>query len=184
MDKIKITYPSNCSTSKIIGDEKIQLDMVKKNMSMAYCQMSIGEILLMHEDNLIKLRPFNSNHLIWSIEQKSCFIESLLMGIPVSPFYMSLDDVDWNVIDGNSRLLSIFDFIGSYHKNNADIIDEKCYNLSSGLTSLDFLSGMGWSDFPRMIQFEFKRVKLDFWFLNKKKNDGEKLEIYKRLNME
>lgn len=59
--------------------------------------------------------PDYQRGFVWSIKQSSLLIESFLIGLPVPPIFLYIDEDNKNlVIDGQQRLLSIVYFIKGY----------------------------------------------------------------------
>ncbi len=64
----------------------------------------------LYTDNELDLHPEFQRFFRWKPSQKSRFIESLLIGIPIpSIFVYQREDGVWDVIDGVQRLSTIFD---------------------------------------------------------------------------
>ncbi|MFW9929880.1 MAG: DUF262 domain-containing protein, partial [Candidatus Thorarchaeota archaeon] len=55
--------------------------------------MSIGEIINLYKDNEIIINPDYQRFFRWTISQKSKFIESILLGIPI-PYIFTADIED------------------------------------------------------------------------------------------
>ena len=76
-------------------------------------KMSIGEIMNLYRDEEIVIRPEFQRLFRWSIKQKSRFIESILIGIPIpSIFIQQREDGVWEIIDGLQRISTILEFVG------------------------------------------------------------------------
>lgn len=60
----------------------------------------------------------------WSIVQKSKFIESIFLGLPMPPLYFDGTDWDnWLVVDGRKRLKAFYDFMNnSFELKNLDFL--------------------------------------------------------------
>ncbi|MFH1021782.1 MAG: DUF262 domain-containing protein [Planctomycetota bacterium] len=59
--------------------------------------------------------PEFQREFVWDIEQASLLIDSFMMGLPVPPVFLYLDEESkYLVIDGQQRLLSIFFFFEGY----------------------------------------------------------------------
>src|SRR5664279_5443079 len=75
--------------------------------------MSIGEWISMYEKNEIDIHPEFQRFYRWSEAQKTSLIESLLLGIPIPPVFVSQRrDGVWDVVDGLQRLSTIYQFVG------------------------------------------------------------------------
>lgn len=59
--------------------------------------------------------PEFQREFVWSIEQASLLIDSFMMGLPVPPVFLYLDEESkYLVIDGQQRLLSVYFFFDGY----------------------------------------------------------------------
>lgn len=70
---------------------------------------SIREIfIMMEQDKSIDLNPEFQRYFVWDNSQKSQFIESLLLGLPIPLFYFAEnEDLTYNVVDGLQRLTTL-----------------------------------------------------------------------------
>jgi len=88
--------------------------------------MSVGEFLSLHKDDSWIIAPEFQRLYRWNLEQKSRFIESLLLGFPIPPFYVAITEVDgkYLTIDGLQRLSTILEFtenLGSGYENMREV---------------------------------------------------------------
>ncbi len=75
--------------------------------------MSIGEWISLYKNDELDIHPEFQRFFRWSEIQKTKLIESILLGIPIPPIYVSqTGDGKWDVIDGLQRLSTIFQFAG------------------------------------------------------------------------
>ncbi len=76
---------------------------------------SIREIfIMMDQDKSIDLNPEFQRYFVWDNTQKSQFIESLLLGLPIPLFYFAENnDLTFNVIDGLQRLTTIRQYMSN-----------------------------------------------------------------------
>src|SRR6185437_10092460 len=76
-------------------------------------QMSIGEIVSMYDSREIIIDPDFQRLFRWDNSQKSKFIESILLGIPIpSIFVFEREDGSWELIDGLQRVSTLLEFMG------------------------------------------------------------------------
>lgn len=76
-------------------------------------QMSIGELTNLYKDNELIIAPEYQRLFIWSGDQKSKLIESILIGIPLPSFFVAQDDDgNWEVIDGLQRISTFLQLQG------------------------------------------------------------------------
>jgi hypothetical protein len=72
--------------------------------------MSIGEVISLYKNDEIDIHPEFQRIYRWNDEQKSRLIESILLGIPIPPIFVSQrSDGVWDVIDGVQRLSTILE---------------------------------------------------------------------------
>src|ERR1700712_1798118 len=75
--------------------------------------MSFGEIMSMYEKDEIIINPDFQRLYRWTEYQKTRFIESIIIGIPIPPIFVAEDkDGRWELVDGLQRLSTIFSFFG------------------------------------------------------------------------
>ncbi len=77
--------------------------------------LSIREVYsMMEEDKSIDLNPEFQRYFVWDNTQKSQFIESLLLGLPIPLFYFAENkDLTFSVVDGLQRLTTIKQFMNN-----------------------------------------------------------------------
>ncbi len=78
--------------------------------------LQVVALMRKQTQNKILIPEFQRNQ-VWKQQQKSRFIESLILNIPVPPFYVS-QDLDGNsiIIDGLQRTTSITEFLNNEYK--------------------------------------------------------------------
>lgn len=77
--------------------------------------MSIGEVITLCKDGDIDIHPEFQRIFRWKPAQKSRLIESILLGIPIPPIFVSQrEDGVWDVIDGVQRLSTVLEFTQNY----------------------------------------------------------------------
>jgi hypothetical protein len=75
--------------------------------------MSLGELMNLYQSTELDLHPDFQRFFRWTDEQKTKLIESILLGIPVPPVFVSQrNDGVWDVIDGLQRLSALFQLRG------------------------------------------------------------------------
>src|SRR5580658_384265 len=90
-----------------------QIEKARKEIAPDGYDMSVGEILNLYRDNELIIHPEYQRLFRWKGIQKTRFIESLLLGIPVPPiFVFQTPRGAWELIDGLQRLSTIFEFVG------------------------------------------------------------------------
>lgn len=99
--------------------------------------MSIGEVITLCNDGDIDIHPEFQRIFRWKAPQKSRLIESILLGIPIPPIFVSQrEDGVWDVIDGVQRLSTVLEFTGNYRDENGERLPG--FQLGAG----EYLSSM------------------------------------------
>ena len=149
--------------------------------------MSVGELASMYKDGELNLHPEFQRFFRWTDGQKSRFIESLLLGIPIPPIFVAQrDDGKWDVIDGLQRLSTIFELMGKLLNEEG----EKVEPLKLTKTKyLEALKDKTWenknnpeNELPTSAKIEIKRARFDINIVKSSSGIMAKYEIFQRLN--
>jgi hypothetical protein len=151
-------------------------------------EMSIGEIMNLYRDNEIKIKPDFQRLFRWNESQKTRFIESILLGIPIPPIFVySGESGVWELVDGLQRLSTIFEFAGILKTGNGDNLPG---SILEGTKLLPSLSGKRWhategspeTGFSQDQQLAIKRSRLRVEILKQESDPWAKYELFQRLN--
>jgi uncharacterized protein with ParB-like and HNH nuclease domain len=75
---------------------------------------TISVLVQMWKDEDITIPDFQRS-FVWTIKQSTLLIESFLIGLPIPPIFLYIDDENKNlVVDGQQRLMSIIYFIEGF----------------------------------------------------------------------
>ena len=146
--------------------------------------MSIGEMMNLYRDGELDVHPEFQRFYRWDEEQKSKLIESILLGIPIPPIFVSQKvNGKWDVIDGQQRLSTILQFLQVLKKENGEKYDPLVLQATKFLPALE---GVRWDNndlFPEDQKITFKREKLNFTIIKETGDkDTSKYEMFQRLN--
>ncbi|NES00732.1 MAG: DUF262 domain-containing protein, partial [Symploca sp. SIO1B1] len=150
--------------------------------------MSIGEWISLYEKEEIDIHPEFQRFFRWSDQQKSAFIESIVLGIPIPPIFVSQrDDGIWDVVDGLQRLSTIYEFVGILRLAAQD---QKQSPLALQETNyLPSLDGKKWHDsndpdnsLTQTQRLLIKRAKIAVNIVEKESDPMIKYELFQRLN--
>ncbi|MBG0820095.1 DUF262 domain-containing protein [Planomonospora sp. ID91781] len=149
--------------------------------------MSVGEVISLYKDKDIEIHPEFQRIFRWSDEQKSRLIESILLGIPIPPIFVSQrSDGVWDVIDGVQRLSTIFQFVGIYRDENDLVTDPLTLQATEYLPDLQGyrweIVGEGRKVFSDALRRDVKRAKLEFRIIRKESDENAKYDMFQRLN--
>lgn len=164
-------------------------------------RVTVGEIITSYNDKEIILNPNFQRVFRWSPIQKSRLIESIILGIPLPPIFVSVDRrTIWTVIDGVQRLSTLLEFSKNLiieapsilsPNPNTDEDDDDEISLAKeskksfqlvGLKKLNFLNGLNWDDLDTTIQRMIKKTYLDIISISSVKHEHTKYELFQRLN--
>lgn len=147
--------------------------------------MSFGEIISMYQENEIIISPEFQRLFRWSNYQKTRFIESILLGIPIPPIFVSeTNEGKWELIDGLQRLSTVLSFFGVLKVNNTNLDDKEKNNwvMEKG-DLIDLLEGKSKNELPLKLQLSIKRAVCRVELLHyNNENMYLKYELFNRLN--
>lgn len=166
-----------------------ELENAKRSVTTDSIQISIGEISSMYSQGELDIIPDFQRLFRWSIEKKTAFVESILIGIPVPPaFAFENSDGTWELIDGLQRISTILEFMGILRDPDDRTKILPASKLCSA-TYLTSLKGMSWSSGPannssldKSLQLFFRRSRLDFQVLKHPSDPKTKFDLFQRLN--
>jgi hypothetical protein len=149
--------------------------------------MSIGEWTSMYENNELDIHPEFQRFYRWTAAQKAGLIESILLGIPLPPIFVSQrQDGVWDVVDGLQRLSTIFQFMGLLKDEAGKTTDSL---VLEGTKYLPALKDVQWSNegdpkksLPKDLQLVIKRSKLAASIVLKESDETAKYDLFQRLN--
>jgi uncharacterized protein with ParB-like and HNH nuclease domain len=164
-----------------------EIDKTRQEIRTDGYSMSIGEWISLYEANEIDIHPDFQRFFRWSDHQKSTFIESILLGIPIPPIFVSQrHDGIWDVIDGLQRLSTIYEFVGIFKYNDQD---KNIFFTLQKTTYLPSLEGKKWDDpedrensFTQAQRLLIKRAKIAVNIVEKESDEMIKYELFQRLN--
>ena len=169
-----------------------EIDTRRTEIQTAGYPMSVGEIVNLYKDGDLDIHPEFQRYFRWSYKQKSRFIESLLLGIPIpSIFVFQRHDGVWDLIDGLQRVSTILEFMGDLRDKDGNSVEGSRLSATDYLTQLE---GVRWSkevggfdpetdtaltpEQQRLI----KRAALDVKIVNRESDEQTKFDLFQRLN--
>ncbi len=115
--------------------------------------------------------PEYQRALVWKLEMQSKFIESLFLGVPIPPIFVSVIDADGRleIIDGSQRIRTINKFVSSTLK-------------LKGLENLESLNNIKFSDLSISRQRKFNLINIRFNVITEEADLAVRADIFDRLN--
>lgn len=132
---------------------------------------SVYQVYKSIQDGSIDLMPSFQRNKIWSKQQKSLLIESLMLKITLPSFYFDEDhNGDKSVIDGLQRLSAISGYMNNEYK----------------LEGLQYLSleceGIYYRDLPKKYVKRIEEAQLNINILDERCPSQVKLDVFRRVN--
>lgn len=116
------------------------------------------------------LDPDFQRNLVWKHEQKSRFIESILLNFPIPPLYVNENqEGKWVVIDGRQRTNTLIDFL----KNKFAL---------KGLKTLTDFEGKKFDDLSDKLQSRIENKKIIIYILQANTPIEVVYELFDRIN--
>ncbi|MEH2082140.1 MAG: DUF262 domain-containing protein [Nostoc sp.] len=164
-----------------------EIDKMRQEIRADDYSMSIGEWISLYENKEIDIHPEFQRFFRWSTSQKTSLIESILLGIPIPPIFVSQrEDGVWDVVDGLQRLSTIYEFVGKLNDENQKPLEPLVLEKTKYLPNLE---GKKWEDpydiensLTQAQRLLIKRAKIDATILLKESDEIAKYELFQRLN--
>ena len=152
-----------------------EIERASRDISTDAYEMSVGEIVNLYKNRELIINPAFQRLFRWDETQKSRFIESLLLRIPIPPiFVFETDDGVWELIDGLQRVSTILEFLGELRDPDTG---RKLPQLKLvGTRYLPSLDGVRYLyanpkySLPSAYQISIKRGRLGVQILEKKRS--------------
>lgn len=164
-----------------------QINKKRRDIKTDGYPMSISEWVSMYEREELDIHPEFQRFYRWTPRQKSGLIESILLGIPLPPIFVSQrEDGVWDVVDGLQRLSTLFQFMGLLRDEKGKRLDPLTLE---GTKYLPALKGIRWENpedpkrsLPKELQLVVKRSKIAASIVLKESDEGAKYDLFQRLN--
>lgn len=177
------------NVSEITNNLQFEIDKKRQEIRSDSYSMSIGEWISLYEQGDVEIHPEFQRFFRWSDYQKTSLIESILLGIPLPPIFVSQrEDGVWDVVDGLQRLSTIYQFVGILKDEHGQLLSPLVLEETKYLPSL---LGKKWEDknnsenpdaFTQTQRLLIKRSKIDINILQKESDPSAKYELFQRLN--
>ncbi|RJP40435.1 MAG: DUF262 domain-containing protein [Desulfobacteraceae bacterium] len=149
--------------------------------------MSVGELVSLYRDGELEIHPEFQRFFRWSSQQKSKFIESLLLGIPIPSIFVSQTATGtWDVVDGLQRISTILELMGELIGQNDVLLPPL---VLEGTRYLPSLENRVWDNpkegqeaLPPVAKLKIKRSRFDIKIVLNTSDSKSKYELFQRLN--
>ncbi|WP_231794434.1 DUF262 domain-containing protein [Limosilactobacillus caviae] len=137
--------------------------------------LSVGELINMYKDGDMIIDPEYQRYYRWKMEQRSSFIESMILGIPVPSIFVSQDGSGkWDVIDGLQRISTLLQLTGELKNEKPLVLKETKF--------LPALRDKTWETLGPNFQRRLKRRRINAIIIDSSNNTSIKYELFQRLN--
>ena len=166
---------------------KTEIEAKRKEIRTDAYPLSVGEWISLYESDEIDIHPEFQRFFRWTEEQKTNLIESILLGIPIPPVFVSQrENGVWDVVDGLQRLSTIYQFLGILRDEQGKSVKPLVLQATKYLPSL---KGKVWEDpndenksLPADARLLIKRSKLAASIILRESDETAKYDLFQRLN--
>ncbi len=134
---------------------------------------SIFELMRKYDNGRLIINPDFQRKLVWSLKQKSQFVESVILNFPLPPFYVNENrEGKYIIVDGLQRTTALHQFL-----NNEFALE--------GLEALEHLNGKTFDDLKKMsgaYQTKIEDKKLILYVLRPSVPTEVIYDLFKRIN--
>ena len=163
-------------------DIKIETPFNPNDININIVTRTIGQLIDMLRYDEILIPSYQRLPNLWKVKQKSRFIESLMLNLPIPLFYFDeTEDKKWRVIDGLQRISTLEHFVLGGLKDktltgnkNALILDDLEFKTE--------YNGMTWDKLPRDIQRRIEVCQVTINLIQKGTPEEVKYSIFSRIN--
>jgi hypothetical protein len=164
-----------------------EIDKRSQEISTDALSMSVGEIVTLYRDGELDIHPEFQRFFRWTSQQKSKFIESLLLGIPIPSIFVSQTETGtWDVVDGLQRIATILELMGELVNQDGGTIPPLVLEKTRYLPSLENKvwenPSEGQTELPQLAKLKIKRSRFDIKIVLKTSDSKSKYELFQRLN--
>lgn len=161
------------------ADEGVN-DFIPADVNISQRSLNVYNLMERLENDEIDMMPeFQRHRDLWTMEQQSRLIESLVLKIPIPTFYFNAaNDDKWIVIDGLQRLSAFFNFLVGQKNEDGERIREKF----CGLQYMKDFNGKTFDDLPRQYIRRIKETQIVAYAVEKGTPDGIVYNIFQRIN--
>ena len=155
-------------------------NFIPADVNISQRTMNVYNLMERLENEEINLAPeFQRNENLWSPEQQTRLIESLMLKIPIPTFYFNAaDDDKWIVIDGLQRLSAFKNFL----VGNIDENGERRKEKFTGLQYMRDFENLTFDDLPRQYVRRIKETPIVAYTVERGTPDGIVYNIFQRIN--
>jgi hypothetical protein len=148
-------------------------DPTKADIDIREDPQTVFELLRKYDNKKLIIDPDFQRNVVWNLEQKSKFIESVILNFPLPPWYVNQTvEGKYIIVDGLQRTTTLHEFVNDEFKLN-------------GLEALTRLNGYNFSDLkelPGDYQTKIEDKKLNIYIIKPSVSVKVVYDIFNRIN--
>ena len=167
------------------GNENIKAEnpFNPNDISINIVTRTIGQLIDMLRYDEILIPSYQRLPNLWKIKQKSRFIESLMLNLPIPLFYFDeADNKKWQVIDGLQRISTLEHFVLGGNPMKKTLSGNRTPLILDDLEFKTEFIGMTWDRLPRDIQRRIEVCQVTINLIQKGTPEEVKYSIFSRIN--
>lgn len=140
--------------------------------------LSFRELISMYDENDL-IKPTLQRKYVWSIEEASRLIDSILLGLPIPSIFLAKKEEKRLIVDGYQRIKTVYDYVkGIFSKNN------KIFKLSNSKIINIRWRGKTFTELTEDEQRRIRNTTIHAIIFEQKKpnNDSGMYQIFERIN--
>lgn len=162
-----------------------EIDRERRTVKTDNTKMSVGEIINLYKDGDLIINPEFQRAYRWDSTQKSRFIESILLGIPIPSIFVAADDDGrWQLVDGLQRISTILQFFGLLKVTDMKPLvlqqTDRLPSLEGVAASTEAEDAASILD-ARYIR-DIKRTPLEVQIIQRESDAKAKFDLFERIN--
>lgn len=163
-----------------INELSAEIDEMRNSLTTDHMDMSFGELTGMYERGELVIDPSFQRLYRWTPEQKTRFIESIILGIPIPPIFVAEDkNGAWELVDGLQRISTILSFFGQLKNVSSKSVNNWNFVEASLLPSLE---GFSAQSLPPRYLLNLKRAVCRVEVIKWNSKWDMRYELFNRLN--
>lgn len=166
-----------------------EISEASKQIATDRYSMSVGELLSLYKEGELDIHPDFQRFFRWTDFQKSRLVESLLLGLPIPPVFVSQQPSGkWELIDGLQRISTLLELFGELRAKDGSVKPQLVLTSTKYLPNLkgrvwDAEKAVGAEELPAEVKLLVRRARLDINIVLASKSDKDgKFELFDRLN--
>lgn len=140
--------------------------------------LSFRELIAMYDENDL-VKPDLQRKYVWSIEEASRLIDSILLGLPIPSIFLAKKEEKRLIIDGYQRIKTVYDYVtGIFEKNG------KVFKLANSKIINERWRGKAFVELSEDEQRRIRNTTIHAIIFEQKKpsNDSGMYQIFERIN--